>query len=387
MKTRHEIIGFNVLHDGRFIKVLTNKTIEIIRDDGSVQSIEVDISYDPENTTTLITALSEHCVAIAYNTAPFGASVLAIIDLEKKSCITTQRFSNNIDQICELPNRSLLVTSEQATIFRYSERGLIVDEKCRLPQGESWKPLQPINCVMLSDKIHMAYTDQYKSPAILRLLDCKTWKESKLQLGPDNFKFYRPEYLSYIKGITQLSNGSIACVVESECQYWSSGPKYSLHVVDQQFKHHFSYQLSGIGKIMLIDNQYMAMLIDNNVYPGSEIQVQLFNLRCKKIKEINFSVERSEQGYSAMTPDGRLATCTITGVLTLHDIRPHAEKLRAKLESVLVGRKNERMLLSKEAVNIISDYAGFFREKPVKNGIKTIRHPDNDNKRWWSFKK
>jgi hypothetical protein len=109
------------------------------------------------------------------------------------------------------------------------------------------------------------------------------------------------------------------------------------------------------NQLFLLENRYLVLI--GNLIKENTALVEIFDV-IKNYKKVKAFFINGKHFLSVMS-DGRLVTCDIAGKITMHYILPQLEKEKIEVESALAH-------ISKDAVKLICDYAGLFRDKSDK---------------------
>lgn len=366
---QENIIGFHVLSDGSFLKVYNNRQVEIQRG-GSTSFIKIkDVQSDLNRAKTKIVELPDQRIALAYCMGWGAPSFLVVLDLKEAKCIASRAmqeiqflsaledgsFLINSDTICSFQNNELVITTADQfndfTMRFFDARYTVSDTGCRY--------------LSLPDKSGYVYFDAYHQSNV-KMLNNQHEVKGELQLGPKDYDPFHIHYRdrrafesrshrSQIKKIIPTSKSDFACITQCNDKFFGKYT-YRLHIFnansacsDKTTLHHIEPK-----QLFALNNEHVAVVGEQKGKNDHKIFVNIFNSKCQKIKEVTFDKD-IRANYIAVTPNEQLVTCSKTGEIVIHHIFTLTEKLKKETESVLVGSK-----LPKELVSIVTDYAGFF---------------------------
>lgn len=380
------ISGFHVLSNGSFIEVLPHK-IKIL---SGISRESIDIKGAPEthgSMVTLIAELPNQHVALAYCPSKYDhrPHLLAILDLKNATCVATKQL-NKIESLSVLPDGALLVNSE--SICSIQENNIIMNKDQRFEKDFSTHgdrfDLGDCKYIPLQDKSGFIYFTSWDQSTV-KMITNEFKVKAQLQLGPNNnpnhisFMSLTPSKYSTIEHLAPVSQDYFACITRCEDKYFAarrSADTYRLHIARNDLSQSYKVDLHHLWpkSLIVLNDEYVAVVGQHEGKDYKKISIKVFNLKCQKVNK--FIIDKDIYNhFVAATPDGQLVTCSKTGQIAIHTCIPSKEILRKEIESVLSDSKP--MLMAKDLVSIVTNYAGLFSgntEMP-KETFEEINHP------------
>jgi len=366
------LLGFRFLSNGNCVKATRNE-IQII-DPTSANVITFDISM-PETAEFykfFVSELPNQRLAIVYSY--YRTSFLMKIDLNHHRLDSTE-INLNIKYFLTLPNEAMLFLSYtklhlgvwDQTGFKLSLSYIVKRAALSLPVLIPEK-----ESIILLSSNH----NSENSPSVIKILNyaLKEQQEFKLDVRRDirgeviTLPGDRVAFISY-KPNLPLNSMQFLCIYDFNRKRLRKVELKSAATIDQA-----TYE-----KLFLLNETHificgLSSLNQNICIQGFDIS----NTHFKKIKEFMI---KDYIGISP-TPDGRLAACSSAGSVTLYHVLPQSDELKSVTTSTLIGQ--DQMLLPKDVIRIITDYAGFFTQSSKKSQqtqlFKEERIPDNPGK-------
>ena len=375
---KDHIIGFHILSNGSFIKVHPDK-VEILE---GISREFIEIKGAPKRCRPLATLMAElpnQRVALAY-----WPDLLAIIDLNSKTCVATNQIQYGIDTLSALPDGTLLINSDSIYDIQDNNIALNMDRSERFSHFNDLQDDGVYNngknhvIPLLDQSGFIAHTTWDQSN--VKIITNQLKEKARLQLGPDynpnniRFKSLTPSNSSTIELLKAISQDYFACITLCEDKYFAatrSADTHRLHIVRNDLRQSYKVNLHHLypQALIALSNEYVAVVGQHAGGNSHKISIKVYNLKGQQVNKFTLD-KTSGNHFIAATPDGQLVTCSRTGQIAIHTLMPtkenlpkdhkEVEKLRKKTESTLVDGN----ILPKDLVPLITGYAGFFSGNP-----------------------
>jgi len=357
---RSPIISFGRLKNLDIITIHQDKTVQLLNE-SNIKTIQLNIPEDPLliNPKILMFEMPNRLLALAYT---YGYEIstanshIYILDLNLGLCAASKIIVNERIIEFRITNDNFLFVllhfQDKPLIFSYENEELVMKDNTNFPQERMVESITLSNGKII----------YYDMNARLKLLNVQLKEEKSLILK-------EATGLTFITNILELPNNQLSfiranvgnvdhgCFINI-CDATNLTLLESIPLKSQGFSRYFTY-----SELILLENTYLAVggRCNNDQYC-----FQLFDISKPHAEKIN-EVWLDSNLLLPSIKDDHLITCNKLGEITLHHLLPRSKDLRTATESALTMDKN--LIWPRDVINIITDYAGFFRVKSKKNNF------------------